>query len=325
VKDVLSAITGGGWSFLVGWVFPCAIFVALAAFFLFPPLDHLAVAKDIMELGTTQRTLLLAFISVALGVLLSAIQTPLYRLLEGYYWPTRIRRPRTEKYLSQKRDLKSKVEQAAGLEQALLYEQYFRFPDDDQQVAPTRFANGLRTLETYGSSRFRLDSQIFWSELSALAPEPLQTDHERARATVDFFVAMIYLSATFGLLALMTAWWGDENRIGLTTIGLIALLLLPAWYRLAVNSIDYWRATVKAFVNLGRKELASALNLQLPSTFEEEREMWKLASQLAYYGYSTDLAKQLDRFRALPSSDDEADPGPSKGADQRGSRRERPK
>jgi hypothetical protein len=310
VANILAGLAAGGWPFLVGWIFPSAIFVSLAAFFLFPALANFEVAKDILSLSVGQRTLVLAFISIGLGILISAAQTPLYTLLEGYYWPRRIQNRRSQKYLTEKRELKEKVDRTSGIEQGLLYEQYNRFPPDDNQIAPSRLANRLRALETYGTSRFGLDTQILWSEVSTVAPEPLRTDHAQARATVDFFVSMIYLSAVFGLLSLVTAWLTAEgNRLGLAIVGLIALLATLAWHRLAIRSVDYWASTVQALTNLGRKELASSMGLQLPSTLDDEREMWAALSQIVYYGYRTDVAKQLDRFRASDptSKEDKAD------------------
>ena len=309
MTNILAGLTAGGWPFLVGWVFPSAIFVSLGAFFLFPSLANFALAKDILSLSTSQRIVIVAFVSIGLGVLLSAAQTPLYTLLEGYYWPRRLQNRRIRKYLAEKHGLKERADRTNGIEQGLLYERYNRFPQDDDQVAPSRLANRLRTLETYGASRFGLDSQILWSEVSALAPEALRTDHDRARATVDFFVSMIYLSVVFGLLSLTTAWQTTQgNRLALAIVGLIALLATLPWYKLAIRSTDYWASTVQALVNIGRKGLASALDLQLPKTLDDEREMWTAVSQIVYYGYRTDLAKQLDRFRAHDPKNEENKP-----------------
>ncbi len=91
MTGLLSGLTGGGWPLLVGWVFPSGIAVSLFAFLIFPRITHLPVAGDVAKLSAANQSLLLAFSAILLGLLLSALQTPLYRILEGYYLPERLR------------------------------------------------------------------------------------------------------------------------------------------------------------------------------------------------------------------------------------------
>ena len=98
-----------------------------------------------------------------------------------------------------------------------------RFPSDDEEIAPTRLGNAIRALETYGPTRFELDSQVLWSELCAVVPKYLQTELDRSRATVDFFVALIFLSALFGAVTIGVAFDGKIKPL-LVLIGLLAFL-----------------------------------------------------------------------------------------------------
>src|SRR6266511_1383820 len=186
---------------------------------IFPRITHLPVAGDVAKLSAANQSLLLAFSAILLGLLLSALQTPLYRILEGYYLPERLRdrwidTQRQRKQIIQE-NLKARRKARAALQGAggappgartddsrrppkevntdLLFARLLRYPVDARPIAPTRFANGIRASETYGYDRFWLDSQALWTELLSVVPETVRTEQDRARAGVDFFVSLVYL------------------------------------------------------------------------------------------------------------------------------------
>ncbi len=296
MADIVRGLTGGGWVFLYAWIFPSVI--ALGAFWLivYPAAGQLPIASDIASLSAAQEGVVLAFSAVGLGLILSVLYTPLYRLLEGYSWPKPCREWGIDRQRDRKRDLQSR-RAGVGWEEGLRIEKLRRFPVDDREIAPTRLGNALRAFETYGKDRFDLDSQTMWTELCAVVPESLQLELDRSRALVDLFVALVYLSAGFGVLALLAAWRTQGFELRLVVSGVSALILMRVWYQLAVSSSSYWHLTVQALVNLGRKELASALGLRLPATLSEERQMWGLVTQLVFYRYEPSVSAKLDPFR----------------------------
>lgn len=330
MSSLLSGLTGGGWPLLVGWVFPSGITASLFAFVVFPRLEHLPLARDVAALSGPNQSLLLAFSAILLGVLLSALQTPLYRVLEGYYVPERLRdhwidtqrqrKHALQEKLQAKRKANAAVREAAAeaatatgqgggarppkeVNTDLLLERLHRYPVDDQQVAPTRLANGIRAFETYGYDRFWLDSQALWTELLAVVPETVRTEQAHARAGVDFFVSLAYLFTLLGCAALATGLTGQDARVELSVIGAVCLLLVPAWYQAAVTSTANWRASVQALVNVGRKPLAEALGLELPQDLALERDMWRKIGWLTKYRYNQQLAPLLRPYRRAPSTD----------------------
>jgi hypothetical protein len=338
LTDILKGLAGGGWSFLVSWVFPSAALSSLFASIVFPHLEHLPMAKEVAELKLAQRLLVLAFISVMLGLLLSATSTFLYRLLEGYHLPSKIYRSMTETQVAIKHEmmralgrtpkaapnknenkknpsLSSRRRGAMGLldrwrktrihstNREVLREQLHRFPVEDDQVRPTRFGNGMRAFETYAQNRYNLSSQVLWTELISAVPQALRDEQEQARASVNFFVSLIYLSGLFGLSALLTFWRTSEDNKSLLLIsGGIALLFCPIWYRLAVMTTSYWHSTVQALVNMGRKEVAAQLGLQIPLELEEERNMWRYVTWFVYEDYRPQWADALRKYRQDPRS-----------------------
>jgi hypothetical protein len=81
MSDIIKGVLGGGWSLLVGWILPAALNVAVLWFVLLPQVEG---ARPLRELPPQQLGLALLISTVALGLLLAGLQTPLYRLLEGY-------------------------------------------------------------------------------------------------------------------------------------------------------------------------------------------------------------------------------------------------
>jgi hypothetical protein len=91
-----------------------------------------------------------------------------------------------------------------------------------------------------------------------------------------------------------TVGFQPERGIVLAVTAVVSIALPFLWYRLAVAATDDWAAVVRAVVNLGRKPLAEALGLQLPSTIREERAMWAMVYKLAVEPYPSVLASGND-------------------------------
>jgi len=298
MSDILRGLTAAGWPFLFAWVFPSAAGVGAFGLLLFPAIDHLPVAREIAALTTTERALIMAAVAVGLAISLSAISTPLYRVLEGYtLWPHRLQEWAVAKQRERKRKTESKVKEAAeGWQQALLYEELNRFPVDDSEIVPTALGNAIRASETYAADRFNLDSQNFWSELYSVVPESLQGAYDQARAEIDFFVSLFYMVGAFGASAAMIAL--GTASFSLLPMAFVAFVLMPVCYRLATASTTYLNETVRGIVNVGRVGLAASLGLSLPPTLELEREMWGIVNAFTFYPYEDEWASRLDEFRA---------------------------
>lgn len=319
MSDLLKGLTGG-WAAFYAWIFPSAL--ALGAFwlFVFPQMDA-SVREHFGALLGTQQGVIFVAGSAALGLTLNALSTPLYRVLEGYYWP----RTWSQHYVQKERERKLRLQteydrlqnefkndpSGCGWILGLKFEELARFPLEDSQIAPTRLGNALRAFETYGSARFNLDSQSFWQELCSVVPKYLQDELDRSRGNVDLFVALFYLSALLGLTS-FTVFVSEEVGPGVLVAAIAAFGSMFLWYRMAVVSTSYQAVTVRALVNTGRVKLAEALGLQIPTSIDEEREMWRLAGSLVAYGYSGD-AQDLDRYRKQQGSMDSTALGESKG------------
>jgi hypothetical protein len=91
MSDIAKAILGGGWSLVAGWILPTAVNVFLFGIFVMPSLSGISLIDELSRASIGQRSLAaLAALaaSVVIGLILSALQVPLYRILEGYlFWP----------------------------------------------------------------------------------------------------------------------------------------------------------------------------------------------------------------------------------------------
>jgi hypothetical protein len=296
MSDLLKGLTSGGWGGLFAWIFPNALVVALLWFFVYQSLADPPFAEDLRTLEAGKLCVVLFALAAAVGVFASAASTPLYRILEGYNWPAFLQEWRKKSQTKRKHKLQKLVAAApSGWKKGLYLEKLARFPIEDAQVVPTRLGNAIRSFETYGKSRFNLDSQTMWSELLALAPKSLQVEIDRSRAIVDFFVAYYYASLAAGILAFVVG-IREYHGYGKFVFAGAMIFSTLASYQMAILSCGYWKSTVQSLVNLGRIELARSLGLKLPPTIEAEREMWGEVTSFVFFG-KPEAGKKLDGFR----------------------------
>ncbi|MFE4023079.1 hypothetical protein ACFXPZ_37755 [Streptomyces sp. NPDC059101] len=348
--DIAKSVLGGAWTLIVGWILPTALNITVFWITLAPSLRHTTPLARLWPTTGAGTTLLLLCASLFLGLVLNALQTPLYRILEGYsLWPSRAyawgcRRQRATKRLLADRIALLQLERRARItdplppahaeelarlradprtartahrdlrrtaaQRALLGERLNRYPIDDDQIAPTLLGNAIRRLEEYGYDRFRLDSQVLWNELTGTAPEQIRRQAELSRTNADFFVAPLYGHAALAVLSLSALACADGEPVTLLSTAAALVLLLPLWYRCAVNATDEWAFAVRALVNIGRKPLAEALGVVLPHRLADERRMWRLLSTLHRRPYH-ERAAALDEYRIAPSGTDEPADGDS--------------
>jgi hypothetical protein len=309
MSDILKGLTSGGWSGIFAWVTPFAISVSLFWIFVYFPMRDPPLSSMLWSLPVAQLSVTLFGVATVLGVVVSAASTPLYRLLEGYAWPSLLRTWRAAAHRRKKAVLADTVKNGklVGWELGLLLEKLARYPASDNEVVPTRLGNAIRAFETYGSERFGLDAQTLWSELCAVVPEYLQKDMDQARAIVDFFISTFYASALSSLLALACG-FAQPDKPAAFVFSIVALLVCWGAYEMAVRSCAYWRATNQALVNLGRSPLARSLGLALPQTLAEEKEMWIHLTSYVYYGVN-ETGQEIDQFRRFdpdPAADKDA-------------------
>ncbi|MFM9372158.1 hypothetical protein [Streptomyces sp. Da 82-17] len=318
--DIAKGVLGGGWSLVVGWVLPSAINLAVLFLAVAPQLRGDLGPLDRLWPASGADTALLLLVGAALlGLVLNALQTLLYRFLEGYVlWPAwaydhgcRVQRARRQRIRER---LAQPDPRLSPIRVGVLHERAERYPHRDEQVGPTRLANAIRRFEEYGHDRFRLDTQVLWNELMAAVPAQTGRAAETSRTNVDFFVALLYGHAGVAVAALAALPVAEDRALLLSATVLLGALV-PLWYRSAVVATDEWAAAVRALVNLGRKPLATALGLELPQELAEERRMWQLVTRMSRRPYHPAAEEAFAPYRAAP-----AEPCALRGPCERGGR-----
>lgn len=302
--DIAKGVLGGGWALVVGWVLPAALNLAVFFLAVAPSLRRAAAVEHVWTETAGQKALLLLCAAVLFGIVLNALQTPLYRILEGYLlWPRKAYHRGCQRQQARKARIAALITSPGGrtsVQRALLNEQLARYPADDDQLAPTRLGNAVRRFEVYGHNRYRLDTQVLWNELSAATPAQARRQVESARTSVDFFVALFYGHGVVAAIALMALPSPAAERPLLVITAVALCALMPLWYRSAVYATDEWAAAVRAMVNLGRKPLADALGLVLPQQLSEERTMWQLVTRMSKRPYRDAADSAFAPYRAAP-------------------------
>ncbi|MGW3284802.1 hypothetical protein ACWDR3_09180 [Streptomyces sp. NPDC001002] len=337
--DIAKGALGGAWALLVGWVLPTALNLAVLTTTLLPSLRGVSPFAHVWGLAEGRGALAFLTASLMLGLVLNALQNPLYRILEGYLlWPPpayehgcrrhqAIRRCLTDRLLLMRLERRATEAELSALDRAdltllrqsphltryrsldrrstvtgrsLLQERLARYPVGDGHLAPTRLGNAIRRFEVYAHDRYQLDSQLLWNELTATAPEQARRQVDTARTSVDFFVCLLYGHLAVLFAAAVTLVVTATGRPVAVSTALVLAALVPVWYRCAVSATDEWAAAVRALVNVGRLPLAASLGLDMPKELAAERVMWSLVSRIPRIPYH-EHAAALDRYRRSPA------------------------
>ena len=312
MTEIAKGILGGSWALVSGWILPSSLGMSFFGLMVLPSLVNVPPFGGIAGASPANKAIVLLVASVILGLTLSTLATPLYRVLEGYLlWPGSWKVKRIEVHKASRQRAANEVERLRGvdgildLQGALALERFHRYPDDVRQIAPTRLGNAIRRFEYYSYDRYQLSSQLMWNQLRGSAPESIPKAVDEARAGVDFFVCLLYVSGAVSLGALLAMLGDDAQVVTLLGCSLIGALVVLLCYPAAVKATDAWASAVRAMVDLGRVPLSKDLGLQMPSTLEEERKMWLQVGWFLGYRFHPDAAALIDPYRAIAEEESE--------------------
>src|SRR5262245_5152974 len=82
----------------------------MLGFFVLPSLHAVSIFGNFYHSGAQERSLVVLGVAVVGGLTFSALQAPLYRVLEGYLWPGGIARKRRERQLRAKHLLQDRLD-----------------------------------------------------------------------------------------------------------------------------------------------------------------------------------------------------------------------
>jgi hypothetical protein len=143
--DIVKGVLDGGWAFLVGWLFPSALSVLVFGFVVYPSIE------DAFPFNKLSSVTAIVTSAAVVGIVLSALQTPLYRLLEGYSWPRWAYKPGHRRHVQRRLRLKHTLNFAAyrKAERELMATQKRR-----RQAQASGDEGSLKTAETNAAANY---------------------------------------------------------------------------------------------------------------------------------------------------------------------------
>jgi hypothetical protein len=298
VGDIFKAISAGFSSFVFAWLTPSLVTVGIFVIFLWPDVRTASPFRPVSHVtgaNATAATLVFAFSVVVLAVTFAYASLPIYRILEGYSLPGFLRRPLLRRQLRRfatVREAERRYAATGKMPPGTGIEDFRRFPENRGAVRATSLGNALAAMESWGSERYNLDTLLMWHELYGVSRDNVRRDTDEGRAPVDFFVSSIAHMALLFAGSIVIAALMPQARIRALVIAVVALLVIPASYRLAVKNMIDWAQSVKAMVNLGRADLADALGLRIPPELQRERRMWLLH----YWAVEQNQPRYVERY-----------------------------
>ena len=272
----------------------------------------------------------LAFLSIALGVILHPIQFAMVQFFEGYWGNTRIaqaiRSQRILRYqrlcanLSAERIRARKLLRQfsnAGIETPAVRAPVLSrigeasrvrdtFPSALNHVMPTRLGNMLRRTESQAGRQYGLDALIAVPHLLMIAPSGHVDYVNDQRSQLDLAVRMTFMSVLSSATSILFLWpyryW--------VLIAIIPYALAYLSYRGSVVAAGHYGSALDTLINLDRFELYTHLHIGLPAGTVEEREANNELADLFSYDPYVDI-----RYQHPTISESADDPGPTRSGE----------
>lgn len=278
--------------FLIGFLAP----ILAALFVLSQFLTHSWLPHGYRTATPATQVVIVGAAAAFLGLLLSGLQFPLLRLLEGYpfarlqdaflvgrLYSWRLRHWQQE-YMSLSEALKKPAGPARTRDAVRLYRD---FPAKLESVLPTEFGNVVRAFETHPRDRYSLDGVTIWPRIEMLLNDQEKQLVEDAATDVMFFVNSQVLVVPAGLLLAVNAAVRAPTLVsGVLRCALIlvatAIVYVLAW-RASIGAARRWGSPVRAAFDLHRTWLYQRLGVKMPTTLEEDKQVGRAVSRLLLY------------------------------------------
>lgn len=278
--------------FLIGFVAP-----VLAALFLVSQLlSYSWLPAGYRTATSATQVVIVGALGVFLGLLLSGLQYPLLRLLEGYPFARlkdvpllgRVYKWRLRHWQEEFDSLTAAVNEPASAERTKDALRLHRsFPAKRDSVLPTEFGNVVRSFETHPRRRYCIDGITVWPRIQMLLGDQEQQQFVDATTDVMFFANIQVLVIPTGLLLAVNAAIRAPTFVGaVVRCGAILLTTVIAYalaWRATIGPAQRWGLPVRAAFDLHRLELYDRLGVKTPTTVEEDRVIGKALSRMLLY------------------------------------------
>ncbi|GII58683.1 hypothetical protein Pth03_70720 [Planotetraspora thailandica] len=185
---------------------------------------------------------------------------------------------------------------------------YYRYPNKEENVFPTRLGNVLQAAESYPRDRYGIDTIIFWPRLFALLPEQFQRDYEEYVANYEFPLVVSFqasLATTIsGVTLLLT---GQSPLLYILVVG-GGYISAYASYRFALSGAEELGEQQRTAFDLYRDRLLETW--PTPEDVRDERDAFKTITRFVVIGGSPGWSHGQSRHRSRRAGDSRAGVGP---------------
>jgi hypothetical protein len=242
-----------GSNFLVSSMVPSMALV-VASIFVFDPIVH--VTKLFGQQSDTYQLvgfgLLLFIFTMIIGFTLTALNTYILKLFEGYVFFHRVpfmykrmrksQEAKARRLIIQREVLKRRIrncEQPISntprnqKELRKLKQRYYSvtseydhsFPQNLHDILPTKFGNILKASETYSGSRYGFEGVEFWPRLVKVIPADYKRTIDNSRNELSFLINMSILSVGFFLLCLIAIFYSLSQSSSVLTVSTLITIM----------------------------------------------------------------------------------------------------
>ena len=313
-------------TFVIGFFLPASLLFS----------GVMAILLTFQQIGTDTRQFFIdkstfgatlsAVVVWLLSILLMAINRPFIRLLEGYGTTNPFRfflREHKTRFRNKIEPLLNKMTAIIRARQTgdkepeqeddfrlRLWEAVTEYPENIENVLPTRLGNVMRAYERYSDVVYNMEAIVLWPRLSLIIPEDARNRIREGEALFYFQLNALLIGSLNLILYLcflgMHLIYGENPRINDTfpAVEIPAISLLVAWFGwwLLPDAARQRGNQVKSVFDLYRRTLAEALGFELPTSERAERQMWALVSRKLTFRLEEDF-RTLDEFRKKRTQD----------------------
>jgi hypothetical protein len=281
---------------------------------------------------------LILIITVIIGFTLSALNTFILKMFEGYVIPFPVRLfyylsrrkhlYQATRWLDQRQELKREIlhlekhtepseEQTERLEN--LRNTYYKltdvyglqYPEDLNDILPTRFGNTLKAAENYSGERYGMDGVHFWPRLVHVIHPEYKSTIDHTRNELSFLVNMSILSLVFScfcVVAVFCVMSTTQVALNGPTVFLqflshvqgyfiaaaIGLLSFAFFYNASILAVGSFGLVIRSSYDLFRMDLLRKLEMERPTDSIDEFAAWQRINELIVMGRHSLTFKKLN-------------------------------
>lgn len=160
----------------------------------------------------------------------------------------------------------------------------FPFPDEPEEVMPTRLGNILKNAELYPAQRYDIDAVVMWPRLYPLLPDAFARLLGSARGSLELMLVISSLSMLFAVVASAYLWVTGGSWQLFLACSLGGFLVAYLAYLSALEAALSYGALLKSAFDLYKGDLLQKMGYQSPNSLQEERTLWTKLHELVYRG-----------------------------------------